>query len=415
MLLLPEVLLGWRLLSHRPVGEKWRGLLWILATFLAAAFVSTLPRIGSWPLPTGLGGVFGDALLRAPASVFGARLNGVTLIVDRRAASASPLSRRSPLPPASAGRARTSNARTSRERRRRRSTRNESDRASAWLGMIAHALLSWKARAGRLLRGKPRTPLPATAPAAAGPRQEPRFDALWPRAGATPSTPTFADEERGRRSAGRPAPPRRAARAGAPFRQRLRAALAQFPDRAARLRAHHAVERPHRRQRRGAGKRARRFRRARRDHQCAPRPGGDAVRTGAGARHQVVARHRACRRHRPLDERGVGARRRRLRPQRHRHRTAQSDAREGLSARIARRQRLQRKRRQAAALPRQDHRRRVGDRRSRAHAASADRRHHRLRQVGRHQHHDPVAGLSAAPRPVPADHGRSQDARTLRL
>ena len=55
MLLLPEVLLGWRLLSHRPVGEKWRGLLWILATFFAAAFASTLPRIGSWPLPTGLG------------------------------------------------------------------------------------------------------------------------------------------------------------------------------------------------------------------------------------------------------------------------------------------------------------------------------------------------------------------------
>ena len=70
MLLLPEMLLGWRLLSHRPVGEKWRGLLWILATFFAAAFVSTLPRIGSWPLPTGLGGVFGDALLRAPAIGF---------------------------------------------------------------------------------------------------------------------------------------------------------------------------------------------------------------------------------------------------------------------------------------------------------------------------------------------------------
>ncbi len=31
------------------------------------------------------------------------------------------------------------------------------------------------------------------------------------------------------------------------------------------------------------------------------------------------------RRHRTLDERGVGARRRRLRPQRHRHRIAQSD------------------------------------------------------------------------------------------
>ena len=81
MLLLPEMLLGWRLLSHKPVGEKWRGLLWILATFFAAALVSTLPRIGSWPLPTGLGGVFGDALLRVPAFVFGRPLHGVTLLV----------------------------------------------------------------------------------------------------------------------------------------------------------------------------------------------------------------------------------------------------------------------------------------------------------------------------------------------
>ena len=65
MLLAPEMLLGWRLLSHRPVGEKWRSLLWIVVTFLAAAFASTLPYVGSWPLPTGLGGVAGDAALRA--------------------------------------------------------------------------------------------------------------------------------------------------------------------------------------------------------------------------------------------------------------------------------------------------------------------------------------------------------------
>ena len=50
-----------------------------------------------------------------------------------------------------------------------------------------------------------------------------------------------------------------------------------------------------------------------------------------------------------------------------------------------------------------------------AHAASADRRHDRFGQVGRHQHHDPVAGLPAAAGSVPADHGRSEDARTLRL
>src|SRR5471030_484575 len=29
LLLMPEALLGWRLLSHRPVGDKWRGLMWI--------------------------------------------------------------------------------------------------------------------------------------------------------------------------------------------------------------------------------------------------------------------------------------------------------------------------------------------------------------------------------------------------
>jgi S-DNA-T family DNA segregation ATPase FtsK/SpoIIIE len=55
------------------------------------------------------------------------------------------------------------------------------------------------------------------------------------------------------------------------------------------------------------------------------------------------------------------------------------------------------------------------DRRPRAHAAPADRRHHRLGQVGRHQHHDPVAALPAAARAVPADHDRSEDARTVRL
>src|SRR5665213_3469031 len=71
LLLLPEALLGWRLLSHRSVGEKWRGLIWIAATLFAAAFASTLPRIGSWPLPAGLGGVCGDAVLRLPAMIAG--------------------------------------------------------------------------------------------------------------------------------------------------------------------------------------------------------------------------------------------------------------------------------------------------------------------------------------------------------
>src|SRR5499427_9478053 len=81
LLLAPEALLGWRLMTHKPVGDKWRSLLWILATFLGAAFASTLPRIGSWPLPTGLGGVAGDAMLRLPAMITGGHIAGIARLV----------------------------------------------------------------------------------------------------------------------------------------------------------------------------------------------------------------------------------------------------------------------------------------------------------------------------------------------
>ena len=53
---------GWRLLTHRPLGDKWRGCCsGSSPRLLAAGFRLALPRIGSWPLPTGLGGVVGDA------------------------------------------------------------------------------------------------------------------------------------------------------------------------------------------------------------------------------------------------------------------------------------------------------------------------------------------------------------------
>ena len=44
-----------------------------------------------------------------------------------------------------------------------------------------------------------------------------------------------------------------------------------------------------------------------------------------------------------------------------------------------------------------------------------DRRDHRFRQIGRHQHHDPEPALPVAAGPMPPDHGRSENARTLRL
>jgi len=173
LLLVPEALLGWRLLAHRPVGEKWRSLLWIVATLLAAAFASTLPRIGSWPLPTGLGGVAGDAVLRMPAMVFGTPLAGVTrlvLCIVFGLATATAV-----LVAARGGqRVERRAARRVEEEDEIEEEDTEDDHGSAWIGMIVHALLSWKARIGRMIRGdvRARTPLPAPR----GLRHEPRFD-----------------------------------------------------------------------------------------------------------------------------------------------------------------------------------------------------------------------------------------------
>jgi DNA segregation ATPase FtsK/SpoIIIE, S-DNA-T family len=72
MLILPIAVWGWRMLTHRTFDrEALRIGCWILCTVISAGFASCWPHGGAWPLPTGLGGVVGDALVRAPAVVFG--------------------------------------------------------------------------------------------------------------------------------------------------------------------------------------------------------------------------------------------------------------------------------------------------------------------------------------------------------
>ncbi len=196
----------------------------------------------------------------------------------------------------------------------------------------------------------------------------------------------------------------------------LRAAAARVPGRAEGLRAQ-SLDQPGdaRTECPAARRRARRFRRARRDHQCPPRSGGDALRARAGTRHQVGAGDRPRRRHCPLDERHRLPRCRHPRQERDRHRAPQCPARDGLSPRAPRRGGLRLLEGAPRPLPRQDHRRRAGDRRSRPHAASSRRRHHRLRQVGVDQHHDPVAPLQADAGGVPDDHDRPEDAGAFDL
>jgi len=77
-LIIPIAAWGWRLLTHRKFDRpRLRVAMWLFGTLLAAAFASCLPRTAAWPLPTGLGGVIGDALLRGPAALNGAPIAGM--------------------------------------------------------------------------------------------------------------------------------------------------------------------------------------------------------------------------------------------------------------------------------------------------------------------------------------------------
>ena len=81
-LILPIALWGWRLTSHRPLSrERIRLVVWVLAIALVAAFAACLPRPASWPLPVGLGGVVGDAVLRGAAWLMGGTLGGFSYVV----------------------------------------------------------------------------------------------------------------------------------------------------------------------------------------------------------------------------------------------------------------------------------------------------------------------------------------------
>ncbi len=76
---------AWRLLTHKRLDRvKGKVALWLAGSTLAAGCASLLPAPASWPLPTGLGGVVGDAVLWTPryvlaGSALGMAIAGLTL------------------------------------------------------------------------------------------------------------------------------------------------------------------------------------------------------------------------------------------------------------------------------------------------------------------------------------------------
>ncbi|MCA1456359.1 DNA translocase FtsK [Bradyrhizobium sp. BRP22] len=174
MLILPIAVWGWRMLTHRPFDrEALRLGCWILATVIAAGFASCFPNNGAWPLPTGLGGVVGDALVRAPAVVFGPAgviyrlVLGAILFV---AMTASFLF-------ASGWRAKEAEEELTplEDHDEPFVEDDEGDRSSISLGWLFHAMMSAKARLGWLL-GTAYRSLVSSAPqprAGAFERQEP--------------------------------------------------------------------------------------------------------------------------------------------------------------------------------------------------------------------------------------------------
>lgn len=171
MLILPVAVWGWRMLTHRTFDrEALRLGCWILCTVIAAGFASCWPHGGAWALPTGLGGVVGDALVRAPAVVFGPAgftyrlVLGIILFVAMSAAflfacgwGSRPKEELTPIEDDDTPFV------------------EEEDRSSVSLGWVYHALMSAKARVGWLMSAAYRSLVSSSSPArtASFERQEP--------------------------------------------------------------------------------------------------------------------------------------------------------------------------------------------------------------------------------------------------
>ena len=180
-LVLPVAIWGWRLMTHRPLErERLRIALWICGAVVGAGFAACLPRGLSWPLPTGLGGVIGDALLRVPGVLTGS-VSGKTAFVMAVVFGVMAL-----VAIVGASGFGWNTPSTTDERAIKTMAGpvdDDEERTSISLGWLVHGLLSLKARLMRLAARtfSPRPEMLRPAPAAPSSRREPASMTAGPR------------------------------------------------------------------------------------------------------------------------------------------------------------------------------------------------------------------------------------------
>src|SRR5262245_33783595 len=175
-LILPVAIWGYRLLGHRAMGrERLRVMLWPVGAVLAAAMASCLPRSSHWPLPCGLGGAIGDAILRLPVLLFHVPLRGGNGVIAGTLLGAAAVLA---IAFACGLLWRDADADDDAEDDDEPAEQSEDDRDRGWLslGGLMHSLLSLRARLARLFGRRKRRPLPSPDAVLRG-RIEPRFGA----------------------------------------------------------------------------------------------------------------------------------------------------------------------------------------------------------------------------------------------
>lgn len=229
-LLLPPLVWGWHLLRQRRLPRlRARLLLWLAGTLACLLVAATLPASGHWPLPTGLGGVAGDALMSVPQHLIGtsilvrlmvALLGAAATVLALNAACETPAALPSaPVRPAAPPR--PSRQLTDDETASTRDDDDEPGLGLVALGALVHAGLALKATLARRMRPRATpAPAPVRAPWLSTPGLDadegadtapPNFAPLPPMRSPHADGPPFDVAPRPQPAATRPVPPRAAA------------------------------------------------------------------------------------------------------------------------------------------------------------------------------------------------------------